>query len=106
MIYFVQEFEPKPGLADEEMREVYLRLAAGWQKAWPDNHLIGLFIRKWGVGPKPAFLALWELPDAHALDQWDALWPQVKPQMENLEAEFWASAVDVTTRLMERFGLE
>lgn len=99
---FVQRFDPKPGVSHEQMQDIYRRLAAGWEREWPTNKLVGLFVRKWGMGTGPDYLAIWELPDAAAMDEWDARWESVKDHMEEIENEFWDAVVMVETKLMDR----
>ena len=105
-MYFVQKFNPKPNVSHEKMQDIYKRLAAGWEEAWPTNKLVSLFIRKWGVGCGPDYLAIWELPNAAALDEWDASWDRVKNKMLDIEEEFWGAVEMVETSLMDSIMIE
>lgn len=49
-MFFAQRFDPKPGVSHEQMQDIHRRLATGWEREWPTNKLIGLFVRKWGMG--------------------------------------------------------
>jgi hypothetical protein len=107
MIYFVQEFDPVPGMTEQEIIEIYRRMAKGWENSWKGNKLVGLFLRKWALGPKPVFMALWQLPGAASLDEWEDpdIWDAVKGHMQDKEDEFWSSATNVRTRVMEQIDL-
>ncbi len=105
-MYFVQRFDARPGVSREKMIEIYRRLATGWQSAWPSNKLVGFFVRKWGVGAKPDYLAIWELPNAAALDEWETSWERVKGSMLSAENEFWDAVEMVETKLMDRVGID
>ena len=102
-MFYVQEFDVRPGITDKQMMDIYLRLAAGWSVTWPSNKLVGLFVRKFGLGPGPQFLAIWELPDFSAFNEWRSDWPGFNDNnMRVLEDEFWGSAVNVKSRVMDR----
>ncbi len=104
-MHFVQIFNAKSDISQEQMADIYRRLADGWQKAWPSNKLIGFFRRKWGVGAQPDYLAIWELPNAAAMDEWDESWERVKDSMLGIEDEFWNAVEMVETKLMEQVDL-
>ena len=106
-IYFLQEFDPVPGLSEEEMIQIYRRMAKGWEESWKGNKLRGLYRRKWALGPPPVFVAVWELPDASSLDEWEdpEIWNAVKGHMQGIEDEFWTSVTNVRTRVMEKVEL-
>lgn len=101
-MYFVQFFDAKPEVGEERMITIYKELAESWQKAWPDNHFAGLFVRKWKVGAEPSFIAMWDLPDASAMDNWDRTWDQVKGQLEEPDNAFWNAACNVQVKLMDK----
>jgi hypothetical protein len=101
-MFYVQEFDARPGITDKQMEDIYLRLAAGWSAVWPSNKFVGLFVRKFGLGPGPQFLAIWELPGFDAFDEWRADWPGFDEEMQALEDEFWGAAVNVKSRVMDR----
>ena len=106
MIYFVQEFDPVTGVSEQEMIEIYRKMAKGWEEAWKDNKLIGLFLRKWALGPKPVFMALWQLPEAASLDKWEGdIWEAVKDHMQAIEDKFWSSITNIRIRVMEKIDL-
>lgn len=105
-MFFVQRFDPRPGVSHEQMQEIYRRLAIAWEEVWPTNKLIGLFVRKWGVGAEPDYLAIWELPNASAMDEWDSSWDHVKGRMMDIENEFWGAVRMVETKLMDRVKVD
>jgi len=105
-VFFVQIFDPKPGVSHDEMQDIYGRLAAAWREVWPTNRLVGLFVRKWGVGAKPDYLAIWELPNAAAMDEWDNSWDRVKERMIDIENEFWRAVEMVETKLMDQIEID
>jgi hypothetical protein len=105
-MFFVQIFDPRPGVSPEQLKDIYRRLAAAWEDVWPTNRLVGLFVRKWGVGGEPDFLAIWELPNAAAMDEWDNSWDRVKERMLDIENEFWGAARVVETKLMDRVKMD
>jgi hypothetical protein len=105
-MFFVQRFDPKPGVSHEQIQGIYRRLAAAWTEVWPTNTLVGLFVRKWGVGAKPDYLAIWDLPNAAAMDEWDTSWEGVKERMIDIENEFWSAVDMVETKLMDRVKMD
>ena len=106
-VYFLQEFDPAPGISEEEMIEIYRRMARGWEDSWKGNKLVGCYLRRWSLGPPPVFVALWELPEVASLDEWEDpdIWDAVKGHMQGIEDEFWSSVANVRTRVMEQVDL-
>lgn len=105
-MYFVQRFNKRYGVSEEKMRDIFKRLAKGWMEVWPSNKLVGFFARKWGVGAEPDYLAIWEIPNAAALDEWDTSWDKVKDKMLDLEEEFWDAIEMLETKLMEKIEID
>lgn len=104
-MYYLQEFDARPGTSEKEMKEIYTRLATRWLEVWPTNKLVGLFVRKFGLGPEPQFLAIWEIPDFSAFDEWRSDWPGFDDAMQAAEDDFWGSAVNIVSRVMTRHEL-
>lgn len=101
MIY-MQEFNTRSDLSKQEILDSYSRLVAGWQEVWPSNHFIGLYQRKFGLGPGIDYVALWELPNFQAFDEWVSNWPGFSEhQMREVEDEFWGLLTDYNCRVLE-----
>lgn len=101
-MFFVQEFDARPGVSDKQVKDLYLRVAAEWGAIWPSNKFMGLFEHKF-VGAGPKFLALWELPNFGAFDEWHREWPGVSERnFAALEGELWEIITNHATRVMER----
>ncbi len=103
-MFYVQEFDARPDITEQQMEDIYMRLAAGWLAVWPSNKFVGLFVRQFGLGPGPQFLAIWELPNFGAFDEWRTDWPGFDDKMQALEDEFWGAVVNVESRVMNRRG--
>jgi len=102
VIYFVQEFDRRPQVSDAEMRQIYQRLAENWQKAWPSNRLVGFFSLRYGLGAAPQYMAIWEMPDFAAFDEWRGRWEEVKPFMQAVEDDFHGAVVNERARVVEK----
>jgi hypothetical protein len=102
MIYFVQEFDKRLEVSDARMVELYKRMADGWEKAWPSNRLIGFFSRRYGLGEDPQYMAIWEMPNFAAFDEWRGFWPQVKSFMQEIEDDFHGAIINERGRVMEK----
>ena len=51
---FVQTFDPRPGVAAGQIKELYFEVAAKWMEIWPSNKFVGLFEHKFvGAGSRP-----------------------------------------------------
>ena len=99
---FVQEFDARSGVSNERIREMYFQVAAEWSAIWPTNKFIGLFEHKF-VGAGRRFLAMWEMPDFGAFDEWHSDWPGVRERnFVEVENELWQATANLTTRVMDR----
>ncbi len=104
MIYFVHEFDRKLDVSDAQMQEYYRCMIAGWEKAWPSNHLIGFFSRRYGLGEDPQYMAIWEMPNFAAFDEWRGNWEQVKGFMQSIEDDFHNAIMNERGRVVERLA--
>lgn len=102
MIYFIHEFDRRTEISHDSMIQIYRRLAESWQKAWPSNHFIGLFGHRYGLGSGPQYMAIWELPNFAAFDEWRSRWNEVKGFMATLEDEFHNAVINEHGRVVER----
>lgn len=102
MIYFVHEFDRRLEISDGQMIDIYRRLAEGWERAWPSNRLLGFFSRRYGLGPDPQYMAIWEMPNFAAFDEWRTHWDRVKDFMEDLENDFHNAVVQERGRVVEK----
>lgn len=102
MIYYIQEFDPKPAISHAQMVEIYNRFTDGCQRAWPSNKMIGLFSRRYGLGPDPQYMAIWEIPNFAAFDEWRGKWEEVKSYMQEIEDDFFGSTINLRGRVMDR----
>lgn len=106
MIY-MQEFNVRPDVTKQQLQASYARLAAAWQKVWTSNRFLGLYLRKYALGPGLNYVALWELPNFQAFDEWHANWPGfVENQMRAVEDEFFTLLTDHSCRVLETLNLE
>lgn len=101
-VYYVQLFNPKLRVSNEEIIEKYRQNAMPWEEAHPSNKFHGLFLRKLGLGAEPVFIAVWELPDAAAFDPWDTMWHINKAKLEKPEKDLAAAVTRVETKMMEK----
>lgn len=104
MIYFFHEFDRRLEVPDARMVEIYKRMAWGWEKAWPSNKLIGFFSRRYGLGADPQYLAIWQMPDFAAFDEWRGTWSQVKDFMQEIEDDFHGAVINERGKVMERLA--
>ena len=102
MIYFIQEFDRRLDVSDSQMIEIYKRLAEGWEKAWPSNRLIGFFSRRYGLGTDPQYMAVWEMPNFAAFDEWRGNWEEVRGFMQTPEDDFHGAVIHERGRVMEK----
>jgi len=102
MIFYIQEFDRKPEISDAQMREIYKRMAEGWERAWPTNKLVGFFVRRYALGAGTQYMAIWEMPDFAAFDEWRGTWDQVKSFMQSIEDEYHASYLNMRSGIVER----
>jgi hypothetical protein len=106
MIY-MQEFNVRPEVSKKQLLESYVRLAEAWQKVWPSNRFLGLHIRKFALGQGLDYVALWELPNFQAFDEWHASWPGfVDLQMREIEDEFFDLIAEHSCRVLETLNVE
>jgi len=106
MIY-MQEFNAQSGVSKQQIQTSYARLAAAWQKIWPSNRYLGLYARKFALGPGMDYVALWELPNFQAFDEWRSDWPGfAEHQMADIEDEFWNLLAGHTCRVLEALEVE
>ena len=101
MIYFVQEFDRKPEVTPARMQEIFKALQEGWEKAWPTNRLVALYYQRYNLGGDREYMAIWEMPDWAAFDEWRGFWPQVKDFMQSVEDDFHGSIIHERNRVME-----
>lgn len=102
MIYFVHEFDRRLEVSDAQMTKYYKRMIEGWEKAWPSNHLVGFFSRRYGLGAEHQYMAIWQMPDFAAFDEWRGTWDQVKGYMQEIEDDFHGAVLNERGRVMER----
>jgi hypothetical protein len=99
---FLQQFDARPGVSDKQVKDLYLKVAAEWSAIWPSNKFVGLFQHKF-VGSGPKFMALWEMPNFSAFDEWNSGWPGVSERnFVALEGELWEIISNHSTRVMEQ----
>ena len=70
MMYYLVEFDPKPGVTQREVADSYRRFVEHYTKIFPQMKLGGLFARDMLLGTRPHYFALWEIPDYATLDAW------------------------------------
>jgi hypothetical protein len=106
MIY-VQEFNIRSDVSNQQLQVSYARLVEGWQKVWPSNRFIGLYNRKFALGPEREYMAIWELPNFEAFDEWRSDWPGfVENRMKEVEDEFFGLICDLQAGVMVPMELE
>lgn len=72
-MFYMIEFDQKPGIRRKQVTEAYQRFADHFAKLLPQFKLIGLFSRDL-LGYRPQYLALWEFSAYADLDAWSNLW--------------------------------
>jgi len=101
MIY-IQEFDAGPGVTNQLVKSLYMNMVPVWESVWPSNKFLGLYERKF-VGSGPRFMAMWEMPDFSAFDEWRSDWPGcTESDFVQIENEFFEAAAGLTSRVMER----
>ena len=70
MMYYLVEFDPKPGVTQREVADAYRRFVEHYTKIFPQMKLEGLFARDMLLGTRPHYFALWAMPDYATLDAW------------------------------------
>jgi hypothetical protein len=70
MMYYLVEFDPKPGVTQREVADAYRRFVEHYTKIFPQMQLEGLFARDMLLGTRPHYMALWAMPDYATLDAW------------------------------------
>lgn len=101
-MFFVQTFDVGPGASAQQVKDLYYQVADKWLEIWPSNKFMGLFEHKF-VGSGPQFMAIWEMPNFAAFDEWHSGWPGVKEHdFVALENQLWDCVANNATRTMER----
>ena len=101
-MFFVQTFDVGPGVSAQQVKDIYFQVADKWSEIWPSNKFVGLFEHKF-VGSGPKFMAIWEMPDFSAFDEWHSGWPGVKEHdFVALENQLWDCVTNNATRVMEK----
>src|SRR3972149_2321299 len=70
MLYYMVEFDPRPGIKRKQITQAYRKFANHFQKTFPEVKFTGLFARDILLGARPQYFALWEVPDYATLDTW------------------------------------
>jgi hypothetical protein len=70
MMFYLVEFDPKPGVTQREVADAYRRFVEHYTKIFPQMKLEGLFARDMLLGTRPHYFALWAMPDYATLDVW------------------------------------
>lgn len=73
-MFYLIEFDPKPGIGQKKMAEAYQRFADHFTKLLPQFKLIGLFARDLYLGHRPQYFALWQFSSYADLDAWNRMW--------------------------------
>ena len=101
-MFFIQTFDTGPGVSSQQVKDLYFQVADKWSEIWPSNKLLGFFEHKF-VGSGPTFMAIWEMPDFAAFDEWHSGRPGVKEHdFVALENQLWDCITNNATRVMER----
>ncbi len=69
-MFYMIEFDPKPGIGPKQITEAYQRFASHFGKTLPQFKLIGLFARDLYIGHRSHYLAVWEFSSYADLDAW------------------------------------
>ncbi|MGH7372304.1 MAG: hypothetical protein ACREJK_10740 [Candidatus Methylomirabilales bacterium] len=70
MLYYMVEFDPRPGIKRKQITQAYRKFANHFQKTFPEVKFTGFFARDILLGARPQYFALWEVPDYATLDTW------------------------------------
>lgn len=73
-MFYVIEFDQKPGINRKQVTEAYRQFADHFAKLLPQFRLIGVFSRDLYLGHRPQYLALWEFSAYADLDAWEKVW--------------------------------
>lgn len=70
MMYYMVEFDSRPGVNRAQITEAYRKFVKHFEKTFPEVKLVGFFARDILLGPRPQYFALWEIPSYATLDTW------------------------------------
>lgn len=70
MMYYMVEFDPRPGVNRAQITEAYRKFVNHFQKTFPEVKFAGFFARDILLGSRPQYFALWEIPNYATLDTW------------------------------------
>ncbi len=70
MMYYMIEFDARPGVNRAKITQAYRKFAHHFQETFPEIKFIGFFARDILLGPRPQYFALWEVPNYATLDTW------------------------------------
>ena len=73
-MFYLIEFDPKPGIGRRQITDTYRRFAEHFGKLLPQFKLVGLFARDLYLGQRPQYSALWEFSSYSALEAWHRTW--------------------------------
>jgi hypothetical protein len=73
-MFYLIEFDPKPGVGRTQIADAYRRFADHFGRVVPQFTLVGLFARDLYVGHRPQYLAVWEFSSYADLDAWRRAW--------------------------------
>ncbi len=81
-MYYLVEFDPKPGAGRKQIVEAYKKFARHFEKKLPNFKLVGLYARNVLLGSRPHYFALWEFPNYSDLDEWNIMFAADKKGRE------------------------
>ncbi len=70
MMYYMVEFDARPGVNRAKITQAYRKFANHFQETFAEIKFIGFFARDILLGPRPQYFALWEVPNYATLDTW------------------------------------
>jgi hypothetical protein len=70
-MYFVEFFEPRPGVPYDKFRTVVTEYLSGWAAEHPDDELVCTIGRRWWLGPEPGYMTIWKVADTSVFERWE-----------------------------------
>jgi hypothetical protein len=70
-VYFVEFFEPRPGVPLDTFKRVVTEYLSAWARDHPDDELVCTIGRSWWLGPEPGYMTIWRVADTSVFERWE-----------------------------------
>lgn len=104
-MFFIEQFDVKDGVREDEFLAVWDGLTDWWHTSCNTIKLVHFSKRAFGLGPRPIYLAIWQSPDFASMDHWRKLLA-ADPAGAALEQKFSSMVTNIDAKaaydLLER----